>query len=511
MFYRENAPKECSGAPMSSFFWFRFGLLLCLLNTSCEIERIVPLPNGKLDFSSDAIVGGTVTTGDKAVLTLLTLVPGRGYFSYCSGTLIAPRTVLTAAHCINAQGPNAEYFVAVADTADVRYQTVRVAEQFAHPDYANTVSSPHDFGILHLATPILNVEPIPLNEQPLSQSDIGLNIRHVGFGTTSGADLGGGVKRQVVTKLRTIVQRQLEHGLPDKGTCHGDSGGPGFMQLSGQASETVVGVVSYGDANCQFMSWDGRVDTDVTWMRTTMAQWEIATCDLDGVCLPGCTPVDQDCACKKDGTCNIACADLITDFDCPRSCFADGVCATQGCLKPDVDCLAEGALCASKPLVCPGQRCVTDPQHTNTYCSRPCTADSACLNGFVCLSGTCGYPQRPEKKLYDLCTAASDFCRDTICTGPADGFTRCVKTCIITSDCESGSDCVSGANSERYCKPFNVKFNNIKLPAAPTEVSGPVAQTGCTCQSQSWSSVWGLGLVVVLWRRRRNLASPGWK
>ena len=49
----------------------------------------------------DAIIGGTLAMGDPAVVAMA-VRSGGSYESICTGTLIAPKTVLTAAHCINA-------------------------------------------------------------------------------------------------------------------------------------------------------------------------------------------------------------------------------------------------------------------------------------------------------------------------------------------------------------------------------------------------------------------------
>lgn len=453
---------------------------------------VPPDATQSVETSSEAIVGGITTSGDPAVVMLLVNGQG-GYSEYCTGTLIAPKTVLTAAHCINAYGAGNFYAVGVGASSSSPQRVVQTAQQVRHPSYGGNA---WDFGVLRLAQPITDVAPIPLNESALTAADVGKPIRHVGFGITNPSGAGSGVKREVTYNLRQVSRYTIESGANGKQTCQGDSGGPGFMTIGGV--EKVVGVVSYGDQNCAYEGWDGRVDVAAQWIRTTMAAWETPTCATDGACVQGCTPVDQDCVCVADGTCSAQCTDLLKDPDCPRDCVANGVCALQACPKADPDCIAEGGFCQTS-MQCKGRLCITDSQNSQAYCSKSCQQSSECASGMECAQGSCLFVQKPERHLFDPCSK-TDFCIDSICNGPADGITRCVKSCIASSDCPSGSQCEAGADARRYCRPANLRFTPLLLTHAGT-IDSP-AQAGCS--SVSGMPMLSLGLIVLTALRRRK-------
>lgn len=467
-------------------------LLLALAGLGCGPSELPETP--AVAKQDEAIIGGTLATADPAVVALA-IRYGGGYESICTGTLIAPKTVVTAAHCIYAYGANMQYFVTFGTYASSPTKAVQVTAQYKNPSYNQ---SAWDFGVLRLATPVLDVTPIGINDTPMNQTHLGRTIRHVGFGLTVAGGQSSGTKREVSYGLRRVTPYTIESGASGKQTCQGDSGGPGFMVMPGGTKEVLVGVVSYGDQDCAYEGYDGRVDVAASWIRQTMAPWEQPTCATDGACVAGCMPVDQDCVCKTDGVCGSECVDPSMDADCPRDCAQNNVCATQTCGRPDVDCVTEGQFC-TVATQCRERLCVTDRQHPDAYCSKACGTNADCPSTMECAAGTCQLEQRPERRLFDSCYAATDFCTEGICTGPASGISRCVKGCIITADCPGGSVCEAGSDSQRFCRPADLRFNIVTLKAAP-EAVGPQTE-GCSATGA------GLGLWLLalpLLRRRRR-------
>jgi secreted trypsin-like serine protease len=224
-----------------------------------------------LGTSAAEIRGGTTDDGDPAVVALSVL----GVYSYCTATLIAPHTLLTAGHC-NIDGAEAEF----GTNADSPTQSIDVSNVVVHPMYGGE-GKPYDFALMKLASDPTGITPVILSGIALGSANIGQPIRHVGFGVTDDTTGdGGGTRRTVTYPLDTIDAILIYSGAPNEQTCTGDSGGPGFMTLDG-ATEVEVGVVSDGP-NCDLSEdgWDDRVDVVQDWITTTVSGWDAPpTCD----------------------------------------------------------------------------------------------------------------------------------------------------------------------------------------------------------------------------------------
>ncbi len=213
------------------------------------------------------IIGGVVDTGDPAVVAVYAIKPGEESGALCTGTVISPTVVLTAAHCVHPDTVgtgNTFYVLTAPDLTDPMNPSPKLAVKETHydPDFdVNQILNGHDIAVVILDAPT-TIRPIPWNAAAMNNRLVGQNARLVGYGlSNSFAQTGAGVKRQVTVPLNTFDDLFVKTGklFPWKGICSGDSGGPVLMKINGV--EKVVGVNSFGILYCLSESSSTRVDT----------------------------------------------------------------------------------------------------------------------------------------------------------------------------------------------------------------------------------------------------------
>jgi MYXO-CTERM domain-containing protein len=286
-----------------------------------------------------SIIGGEVDTGHLNVVIL------RTGGSLCTGTLVAPHVVLTAAHCIDPASNGGVIFGSGVDDPDA--VTVPVISAIRHRRYdPSTLDEglPFDIAMLRLAEPAPEgVEPMAMNLEPLPADFAGSTMLAIGFGASDGEEQTGfGVKRSVVVPVNTVEDRFITYGNNSLNTCQGDSGGPGVVVTGGV--EHVVGITSTGLKGCVGSSRQTRLDAyRDDFVIPVLDAWD-GPCQFDGRCVTeGCRTPDPDCdICGFDSVCASDCPEV--DLDCPLTGLAGDACSDN------FDC--EGRICDPAAGVC---------------------------------------------------------------------------------------------------------------------------------------------------------------
>lgn len=394
------------------------GLVVLFAFVACQAGEGI-----RVDEEQSALIGGDVTTGDPAVVALQT----GGGFPFCTGTLVSPSVVATAAHCVDMAGNDPAVVIYFGSDAQNLNTGRRIStdRKWQNPNWTGNLSGGNDIALILMAFPNFDVEPIPLiPDVPV----VGESLRRVGFGIYNQEGDSDGLKRQGTVEIAQFSGDVLISDDSTVTTCSGDSGGPAFVVRNGE--EVLAGVHSFGLQNNGVCVGGSDGSTRVDLYLEQMQNW------IDA----------NDPVCGKDWSCSTA--GCTNDPDC-GPCGANGECES-GCALPDPDCptAGPGEICQIDAQ-CMDGICVPwsgDPQRK--FCAPSCSSDNDCPSEMSCQDvqgeSRCFYTSAPSGVVGDSCESAEE-CGSYLCN---EG--QCVTECDVSKGvvCPFGFTCTAAVGPD---------------------------------------------------------------
>lgn len=185
----------------------------------------------------------------------------------CTGTLVAPNVVVSAAHCPVQAGCDKRVFI--GDDVEGPGRIIDVERSVVHPDYVSGGQGFDDLVVLVLAEEVDDVTPCKVASPEAVAG--ARTTRLVGFGNTDFAGTSGYGERRMVDvgiasddpAFGARPETEFVAGAPglNRDSCTGDSGGPAYIDVDGEWR--LAGATSRGTRLAGRACGDGGIYTRV--------------------------------------------------------------------------------------------------------------------------------------------------------------------------------------------------------------------------------------------------------
>lgn len=213
-----------------------------------------------LDGSAQGIIGGKDMTGSEAYAPHVVGVYDAGMGAICTGSILSPSIVVTAAHCVESEASNLR--LVFGNDFNSRAIVIRgidaVQVSPLWPFRQNAPTNTGDIALIRFSGGLpAGYKPIRFLTDTSKLSD-GMTVTLAGFGASevvqvrdprSGSMMsdhqGSGKLRYTDTTIVSAAFTKSEFvtdSSKGRGACHGDSGGPAFVTVDNEL--VVTGVTS---------------------------------------------------------------------------------------------------------------------------------------------------------------------------------------------------------------------------------------------------------------------------
>jgi hypothetical protein len=232
---------------------------------------------GSFGFEASALVGPASEDRAAAPHVVMVLKRSQQGAAFCTGVVIAPDTILTAAHCA-AQASD----LRIHAPGGARRDLITVTRTAVHPEYrANaprTRERSIDLALIRTATPLPSgLRPIEIEWSPGVQVGAAYRIAGYGLGREGDERTAGTLRagtlaaRAPLSNILLWAKDPQDRGL---GACTGDSGGPIFSSDGSRLVAITVWSTGDGKRSCGALTQGALLGPQRGWIERTLRTWD---------------------------------------------------------------------------------------------------------------------------------------------------------------------------------------------------------------------------------------------